>query len=180
MSQAATDTPRPIADVAEEMRERGHGDFVEQNGPFYLCFNTGEVRSSDGASTTLEPQPEGASNETTAPTIFWVLPLQPDPSVTRVRVGRSEECEVTLTDQSISTEHAVFEIDGDRVRLLDAGSKNGTFVHDVIVAREGSGEATLLEGTRAPLRFGSLSVVFFRLPALIEAARMLGLDPGGD
>lgn len=46
----------------------------------------------------------------------------------RVLVGQSEACHVRLTDRSISRRHVSVEIEGSRLRLLDLGSRNGTFV----------------------------------------------------
>jgi len=174
------ETARPLADVAEERKTIGADAFRERYGSYFLCFNTWDMRIRDGAATTLEPQPAGAAGGQTAPTTFWVMPLKSRDGGSRVVVGREDESDIALGDQSISTRHAAFDVDGDVVRLIDLGSKNGTFVSDALIAREGSGDPVTLDGPRASLRFGSLSVVFFRTPALLEAARMLGFDPGDD
>lgn len=44
-------------------------------------------------------------------------------------VGRSSECDFTLDEPSVSRLHATLVVESDRVRVLDAGSNNGTFVN---------------------------------------------------
>ena len=43
-------------------------------------------------------------------------------------VGRGANCDVVLNDGSVSRVHAELVIDGDRVRIRDLKSRNGTFV----------------------------------------------------
>jgi len=58
-----------------------------------------------------------------------------------IRLGRGEECDVTLTDPGVSRLHAEIEFDGDRYILHDR-SKNGTRVN-----------ASMVKGSRE-LEFG--------------------------
>ena len=44
-------------------------------------------------------------------------------------IGRSPECGIFLDDVTVSRKHAVFTKDGERWRLEDQGSLNGTFVN---------------------------------------------------
>ena len=44
-------------------------------------------------------------------------------------IGRSPECGIFLDDVTVSRKHAVLTRDGDRWRLDDQGSLNGTFVN---------------------------------------------------
>ena len=44
-------------------------------------------------------------------------------------IGRSPECGIFLDDVTVSRRHAVFTQDGDRWRLEDQGSLNGTFIN---------------------------------------------------
>ena len=46
----------------------------------------------------------------------------------RVLLGQSPACDVKLTDRSVSRRHASLELDGARLRLMDLGSRNGTYV----------------------------------------------------
>ena len=45
-----------------------------------------------------------------------------------VLVGQSPACQLRLTDKTVSRRHASFDVDGDRLRVRDLGSLNGTFV----------------------------------------------------
>ena len=56
-------------------------------------------------------------------------------------IGRSPECGVFLDDVTVSRKHAVITQDGDRWRLEDQGSLNGTYVN-----REWVDSADLTDG----------------------------------
>jgi transcriptional regulator with GAF, ATPase, and Fis domain len=50
------------------------------------------------------------------------------------RIGsRAEECDFVLEDPTVSKVHAILRIEGDSIRVIDAGSRNGTTVDDVRV-----------------------------------------------
>ncbi|HEY6464118.1 MAG TPA: FHA domain-containing protein, partial [Polyangiaceae bacterium] len=51
----------------------------------------------------------------------------------RVFVGKSEACELRLTDQQVSRRHAGIDYLGRSLRLTDMGSTNGTYVDRVRV-----------------------------------------------
>ena len=70
-----------------------------------------------------------------------------------VIIGRSPECQIVLRDFGISRTHARVVADGDGVRVIDLGSKNGTQVNDVLVK-----EATLKDGARITL--GKFQITF--------------------
>jgi DNA-binding NtrC family response regulator len=50
-------------------------------------------------------------------------PLQ----VGRYSIGKAPSCDIVLTDQTVSRQHLVLVVDEDRVRAVDAGSRNGCF-----------------------------------------------------
>ena len=60
---------------------------------------------------------------------FTVEPTHPG----RILIGKSEACEVQLTDPAVSRRHCAVEIVGHRLRLTDLGSTNGTVVDGVSV-----------------------------------------------
>ena len=43
-------------------------------------------------------------------------------------VGKAEDCDLRLQDKRLSDHHAVILLDGDRLRLIDLSSLNGTYV----------------------------------------------------
>ena len=48
----------------------------------------------------------------------------------RFLLGRSESCDVIVDGDSVSAVHAVLEIDGDKIRLYDMNSTNGSWIGD--------------------------------------------------
>jgi two-component system, NtrC family, response regulator HydG len=48
-----------------------------------------------------------------------------------VHAGKSEACEIRLTDPEASRRHASFEVGTNRVRVIDLGSTNGTILENV-------------------------------------------------
>jgi pSer/pThr/pTyr-binding forkhead associated (FHA) protein len=67
------------------------------------------------------------------------------------RVGRARHCDLVLTDEDVSREHAAFERRWDGVVVRDLGSKNGVLVGGARIEgdrRVGDGEVVLLGATR--------------------------------
>jgi transcriptional regulator with GAF, ATPase, and Fis domain len=57
-----------------------------------------------------------------------------DPAApSRILLGTSEVCDVRLTDPTVSRRHAALETAGQRYRVTDLGSTNGTFIDGVAV-----------------------------------------------
>ncbi len=81
----------------------------------------------------------------------------------RMLIGKSEACEAPLTDPTVSRRHAAVELYGERLKLTDLGSTNGTTVNSVAIA-----EAYLAGGETIALG-GSL--------IRVESARVLSLPP---
>src|SRR5258706_11164718 len=54
-------------------------------------------------------------------------------AASRVLVGKSPACGLTISDPAISRRHAAFEPVEERLRITDLGSTNGTFVNGVAV-----------------------------------------------
>ena len=73
---------------------------------------------------------------------------------TLVRVGRGPQNEVVIPDESVSGTHATLERRGDAWFVLDASSRNGTFVRQERIAAE-----TRLVGPTV-LQFGNVQAMF--------------------
>lgn len=71
-------------------------------------------------------------------------------------LGREQDCALALSDGTVSRHHAVLSVDGERVRLRDLDSANGTFVND---QRVGDG-VELQDGDR--LRLGRVHLTLTR------------------
>ena len=84
----------------------------------------------------------------------------------RVLVGQSPVCEIRLRDPQVSRRHLALENAGDRVRLVDLDSTNGTFVNDVRVAL-----AWLVSGERVQIGDTHLRVVPTERVAAPQAPR---------
>ena len=51
-------------------------------------------------------------------------------------VGRDEECDIRIPDESVSRRHASLQPDGEDYYIIDLHSTNGTFVNDVRVSAQ--------------------------------------------
>jgi len=98
---------------------------------------------------TLEETPDEERQE--------ILVLRSSDAVWRLakgswKVGRVEEVEVTLTDPSVSREHAQLDWNGLSLGVRDLGSINGTYVGDTEV------EARIEVSVPVVLRFGTVDI----------------------
>jgi pSer/pThr/pTyr-binding forkhead associated (FHA) protein len=71
-----------------------------------------------------------------------------------VRVGRASQNDVVVPDESVSGTHATLERRGDEWFILDAASRNGTFVRQERIERE-----TKLQGPTV-IQFGNVQAMF--------------------
>ncbi|NUO49646.1 MAG: sigma 54-dependent Fis family transcriptional regulator, partial [Polyangiaceae bacterium] len=69
----------------------------------------------------------------------------------RLLVGQGPACDIRLTDRRVSRRHAALDLAGSRVRVVDLGSTNGTFIDGVAVV-----DAFLRGGET--LRLGSTAI----------------------
>jgi predicted component of type VI protein secretion system len=82
-------------------------------------------------------------------------------------IGRSEECDVTIFDPSVSRRHACIRIFSGRVVLEDLGSRNGCRVNGVPVKHP----VELADGDR--IRFGTQELVFSDMQATSDVHRRI-------
>ncbi len=92
------------------------------------------------------------------------------------RVGRGEDSDLVLPEASVSRRHAVFERDGERWVLVDAGSRNGIRVAEQRVERRVLEDGDLLTLGKVVLRFRLADAP--SSPA--EGARSARGDPNGE
>ncbi|HEY0711530.1 MAG TPA: FHA domain-containing protein, partial [Polyangia bacterium] len=50
-----------------------------------------------------------------------------------VRIGSAPGCDLVLRDPTVSRQHLTLRVDGDRIRIMDAGSTNGSMVDGLAV-----------------------------------------------
>jgi DNA-binding NtrC family response regulator len=80
-----------------------------------------------------------------------------------VRIGSGAGVDLRLRDRAVSRVHCELRLEGDRVRLVDLGSMNGTFVDGVAVR-----DADLVAGSA--LRIGDSHLVVEADPEMLEIA----------
>lgn len=111
-----------------------------------------EAAFSEAVAAEQEPAGEGESFEHTqpfqpikdckvhtAPLVYGYLQIDAGPgagarislSSVTVTVGRREDCDIVLSDSSISRRHARLELHRGRYTIIDEGSTNGTWVNGV-------------------------------------------------
>jgi two-component system, cell cycle response regulator len=79
-----------------------------------------------------------------------VTPLSPE----RMRVGRSQDSEMWLSDDGVSRRHATLLREGDGYVLQDEGSANGTFVGGVRITRHDLKDGDVIQfGPTAVFRY---------------------------
>jgi DNA-binding NtrC family response regulator len=95
----------------------------------------------------------------------------------RLLFGKSEACEARLTDPAVSRRHAAVELAGERLKIVDLGSTNGTLVNSVaIVEAYLTGGETVSMGATV-LRVESSRVVVPELPPEQGFGAVLGRSP---
>jgi hypothetical protein len=80
-------------------------------------------------------------------------------------IGRSEECDISIFDPSVSRRHVKIQISDEHVVLEDLGSRNGCRVNGVLV----KGPVELADGDR--IRLGTQELVFTDMQTSSEVHR---------
>ncbi len=109
--------------------------------------------ASDGGPTGTPKSNAWPTPPTHVPEGGRLLILAPDGSSravplagkSRLTIGRESSCDITLSDQRVSRQHAQITIEGDTIRVTDLNSTNGTYL----------GQNKLLPGVPENLRAGS-------------------------
>jgi hypothetical protein len=91
----------------------------------------------------------------------WALRRSEESVYSFISVGRTDNCDVTIPDESISKLHAIIRDGGAAgFTVQDAGSRNKTFVDGIEAPRRGAGDPIeLRSGTE--IRFGAIETVYF-------------------
>lgn len=142
---------------------------AETHGRGFLVVHMG--RGAVGPlfrTRNVDPSARPAENENTGPMDIGVMPLVRKPQSTNpfVCIGRLDGNDVCLPDDTVSKLHALVREDQRGVlTILDARSRNGTWVDGALVAARGDGEATLLKSGQV-VRFGSVTTTYYDAVAL--------------
>jgi two-component system, NtrC family, response regulator HydG len=90
-----------------------------------------ETMAQSVEPAALAPRPRSVT-VVEGPDLGAVFQLDPEAPL-RLLLGTGKACDLLLTDPSVSRRHAALEASGNRYRITDLGSTNGTFVDGVAV-----------------------------------------------
>jgi hypothetical protein len=157
--------PALFSDLAEELRESGRAAFVAAHAPAFLLLHGADLTGATPSDTAV---PVGRAN--TAATTFHVFSVakRVEGSEAAITLGRGEENDLVVLDDTISRAHAGFEVTHGAWRVFDLGSSNGSFVSDEPLARREEGGTAI--APRANLRFGSVQMKFMPVEDFIQFA----------
>jgi DNA-binding NtrC family response regulator len=93
----------------------------------------------------------------------------------RVLVGTSPACGLRLADREVSRRHAALDTEGPMLRIVDLGSKNGTWVHGIRVLEGllGGGETVRVGATTLRVEASTLAARPV-VPAAVRFGRFVG------
>ena len=90
------------------------------------------------------------------PSVFLIKKRKDNAFPGGVTVGRTKNNDCVIDDASVSRFHCYFQGEHAHWELIDAGSKNGTFVNGIRLSPK---KGTALEG-KVPLKFGEVTANF--------------------
>jgi FHA domain len=99
-----------------------------------------------------------------AETALLVLPVRKvqEAFPSMITVGRTSNNDVVIEDVQVSKFHAFFRMNGDKLELADAGSRNGTFIGKLRLETKGASRPVRQGET---IRFGHLEFIFIEAGA---------------
>jgi len=95
----------------------------------------------------------------------------------RLLVGSSPACELKLKDPHVSRRHLGFELEGDRVRMNDLGSTNGTTVNDIQVVEAWLRGGEIVHVGESALRVDRVTAGPTQLSPAMRFGRVVGASP---
>ncbi len=100
----------------------------------------------------------------------WPLRRRAGSIYSFISVGRTQNCDVWIPDESISKLHALVRERDGAFDIADAGSRNQTRVGDEVVPRRGDGPPRGLT-SGAAVTFGSVETVFFTAAGFLRVVQ---------
>jgi pSer/pThr/pTyr-binding forkhead associated (FHA) protein len=149
------------SDLVREAKQSTREEFAKSHPGFFLVPAPRIVRARAQAPTVpasraaLFRQSTGALEEGENAAPLKVAALRPKSETAPVHVGRTDENDVVIVDATVSRRHAAFVIAGDRVEVVDLGSRNGTRVRGIQL-RAGESQAVK---SGDPIDIGSVHLI---------------------
>lgn len=144
--------------------------FADRYGRGFLVMHGSKGGAVGSSFRTRNVDPALVTQADTGPMDVGVLSLVRKPQSTNlfVCIGRLDGNDVCLPDDTVSKLHAIVREDQRGVlTLLDARSRNGTWIDGALVAARGEGAATLLRSGQT-IRFGSVTTTYLDAAAVYE------------
>ena len=172
---------RPLEAYFEDSRRLGAEDFGRQHGSAFLVHHgpVGQFEPPGDLKSTMkvEAAVTGDAIPFNPRKDFAVFPVRHGVAGASeedlIWVGRSEENDLVIPDESISAVHAFLRRgEGGQLLLQDMNSMNGTFVNNEAVPPQGMGEPVDLE-SGARVRFGSVKLTFLKTPEFLNLVTQL-------
>jgi hypothetical protein len=92
---------------------------------------------------------------------------------TMVWIGRNPDNDIVIDDPTVSKMHAFVRQEGDAYFIMDALSRNGTFVDAAPVTKHGYGKGTTLKRD-CVIRFGGVIAMYLNAMGVIDLMRLHG------
>jgi transcriptional regulator with GAF, ATPase, and Fis domain len=73
-----------------------------------------------------------------------------------VRVGSAQDCDLALRDPTVSRHHLTVRVEGERIRVIDAGSTNGTLLDGLAIRDAFARPDSRIQAGTTTLRLGML------------------------
>ena len=134
------DLKKTFADAAELEQRLGRGYLIaDPKSGFNIPEGPSEtMRISLSAVKAMH------AGEFHASTPVFVVRRRAESPYSFISVGRTENCDVCLPDESVSKLHVILREDGAQFTAQDAGSANGTSVNGAAIPARGQGAAHTL------------------------------------
>jgi hypothetical protein len=176
---------RPLEAYFEDSRRLGAEDFGRQHGEAFLVHHgpMGKFEQLDDLKSTMKMEggSKGAVTSSDVPfnpkKDFAVFPVRHGAAGASeedlIWLGRSEENDVVIPDESVSAVHAfIRKGEGGGLFLQDMNSMNGSFLNNETVPPQGMGEPVELE-SGARVRFGTVKLTFLKTPEFLSLVTQL-------
>jgi pSer/pThr/pTyr-binding forkhead associated (FHA) protein len=126
-----------LDEFIRELRRDGDATFrAEHDVPVLIVTRAaGEVSNDKGAETTVMADTSGwRIQQVSLLNRIFRVSRGAFETARPILLGRTDTCDISIPDDSVSKRHCAFEVRGGSMTITDLGSTNGTTVNDTAVA----------------------------------------------